>query len=184
MLTCLLVEYMAPEMVEGNDYGVEVDWWSMGILLFDMLTGSPPWSDPNEKALCDKILNAKLVLPNYLSPEALVRIVLWWAAVHSLAQSMLRGLLQRDASKRFAARDVQEHPWFEGMDFHAVLNREVAPPWVPTNINGDLDTINFESKYIQRKVAATSPTDNCDELSKSQNELFTGFSYVRTPPDH
>ncbi len=165
---CGTVEYMAPEMVQGLEYSLAVDWWSVGILLFDMLTGSPPWTHKNEKALCDLIVNAKLVLPNFLSPDAI---------------SVLAGLLQRDVSKRFDAKHLQEHAWFHELDFAEVLKKAVTPPWLPTNIYGEMDTLNFESKYIQRKVAALSPTDNCDELSKSQNERFAGFSYVRSPSD-
>lgn len=99
---CGTVEYMAPEMIQGHDYTISVDWWSMGVLLYDMMTGSPPWTHKNEKTLCDMITTAKLTLPSYLSPEA---------------QSLLMGLLQRDPEKRFTAKDITGHPWFEGMDW-------------------------------------------------------------------
>ena len=163
---CGTVEYMAPEMVQGNDYGKEVDWWSLGILLFDMLSGSPPWTHENEKTLCDMILNAKLVMPAFLSESC---------------KSLLKGLLQREPEKRFDAASLQSHPFFEGLDWTAVLEKEIDPPFVPAVPGGDLSTLNFDDKYIKRKnVAATTPSDHL-ELSKSEDALFQGFSFVRDP---
>ena len=89
---------MAPEMVQGQDYGIEVDWWSMGILLFDMLTGSPPWTDKNEKKLCDLILGAKLVLPNYLSPEVQVLCSFVFCLIGIVSQRPLQVHSARTAS--------------------------------------------------------------------------------------
>ncbi|ESN95566.1 hypothetical protein HELRODRAFT_193541 [Helobdella robusta] len=67
---CGTIEYMAPEIVIHNGHGKAVDWWSLGALMFDMLTGAPPFTGENRKKTIDKILKAKLVLPNYLSPDA------------------------------------------------------------------------------------------------------------------
>jgi ribosomal protein S6 kinase beta len=61
---------MAPEMIKGNGYGKAVDWWSVGILIFDMLTGNPPFKHRNEGALQQKILNQKLRIPTFLTGEA------------------------------------------------------------------------------------------------------------------
>jgi hypothetical protein len=64
-----------------------------------------------------------------------------------------------------------------------MLRKEIEAPWLPTNVQGELDTLNFESKYVQRKLTATSPGDAADDLSKSQEALFNGFSYVRSVED-
>jgi len=166
---CGTVEYMAPEMVQGLDYGKEVDWWSLGVLLFDMLTGSPPWTDKNEKTLCDMISTAKLVVPSFLSDPC---------------KSLLRGMLQRDVQKRFDMSALQSHDFFEGLDWARVLAKEMQPPFVPAVPGGDNCTLNFEDKYIKRKnVAATTPSDHMDELSKSEEAQFHGFSFVRDSPD-
>ncbi len=160
---------MAPEMVLGQDYGKEVDWWSLGILLFDMLTGSPPWTDKNEKALCDMIATSKLVMPGFLSDSC---------------KSLLKGLLQRDVQKRFDMSALQSHAFFEGLDWAKVLAKEMQPPFVPAVPGGDNCTLNFDDKYIKRKVvAATTPSDHMDELSKSEEAQFHGFSFVRDLPD-
>ena len=88
---CGTSEYMAPEMLTRNGYGSAVDWWSFGALLFEMLTGEPPFvmkKNESSKDLDTKILTQKVSIPGYLSHEA---------------SSLLKGMLDKDPSKRLGA---------------------------------------------------------------------------------
>ena len=117
------VEYMAPEVVAGRGHGKAVDWWSVGVLLFEMLTGQPPFRAKGRAALAKQITGGgKLKVPPYLSPEA---------------SSLLRALLQREPHKRlgFGAKgsdEVMAHPFFAPLDWGALLRSDVPSPFVPT----------------------------------------------------
>jgi len=81
---CGTIEYMAPEMISGQGYGKEADWWSLGILIYDMLIGNPPFKHKNRKVLQDKIMKDKIKMPDYLTGEAI---------------TLIKGLLERNVKK-------------------------------------------------------------------------------------
>jgi Protein kinase domain/Protein kinase C terminal domain len=145
---------------------VEADWWSLGILIFDMLTGNPPWWHKQENILMKKILTDRLRFPKYLSGEAC---------------SLIKGLLNRNVEKRLGSRamggptSIKHHPFFSGTNWVKLLSREIDPPFVPELMNSS-DTRNFDSEYTEQSLAQTPSSP----LSKSQNELFAGFSYTRS----
>ena len=75
---------------------------------------------------------------------------------------------------------MKEHAFFGNIDWQDVYDKVPEPPFCPAVPGGDLSTINFDEKYIRRKVvAATTPSDHVEELSRSEEALFSGFSYVR-----
>jgi serine/threonine protein kinase len=166
---CGTLEYMAPEMLKGQPYGKGADWWSLGILIYDMLTGNPPWMSANNSALQKKILTQKLRLPTYLSREA---------------ASIIRQLLNRDAKKRLGsgkngARDIKAHAFFKTVPWKKMLNKEVDPPFRPRIEKGMFDVGNFDSKFTDA-APTDSPVKSSDDITASQRELFAGFSYVRS----
>jgi ribosomal protein S6 kinase beta len=116
------VEYMAPEVVAGRGHGKAVDWWSVGILLYEMLCGVPPFRAKGRAALQRQILGGKLKLPPYLSREA---------------QALLRALLVREPPKRLGygpsgSADVMGHAFFARVDWTALAEGRVASPFRPS----------------------------------------------------
>uniref|UniRef100_A0A1I7RQA5 non-specific serine/threonine protein kinase n=1 Tax=Bursaphelenchus xylophilus TaxID=6326 RepID=A0A1I7RQA5_BURXY len=114
---CGTIEYMAPEVLIRCGHGRAVDWWSLGALTFDMLTGGPPFTADNRKKTIDKILKARLTLPPYLSPEA---------------RDLVKRLLRRNAETRLGAsaddaKEIKAHPFFRHLDWQMVYRREVRP---------------------------------------------------------
>ncbi|KAK9807282.1 hypothetical protein WJX73_007625 [Symbiochloris irregularis] len=110
------MEYMAPEVIDGRGHGKAVDWWSMGILLFEMLCGMPPFRAKGRQQLQKQILSSKLKLPPYLSSEA---------------QSLVKALLTREPSKRLGygpsgSADVQKHPFFKVIKWDALMQRQAT----------------------------------------------------------
>jgi len=155
---CGTIEYMSPEMIKGQPYGKATDWWSVGILLFDMLSGNPPFRNKNRKRLQDDILTKKIKM----SP-------LWQPATHSI----LKTLIERDVLKRIQLEAIKQHSFFKGMSWEALLKKDISPPFHPHQSHPH-DTSNFDTLYtLQGK--SFSPAN---PLSNSQNDLFRNFSYM------
>nr|XP_009684056.1 PREDICTED: ribosomal protein S6 kinase beta-2-like [Struthio camelus australis] len=118
---CGTIEYMAPEILVRSGHNRAVDWWSLGALMYDMLTGSPPFTAENRKKTIDKILKGKLVLPPYLTPDA---------------RDLLKKFLKRNPSQRVGggpgdAADVQKQPFFRHINWDDLLARKLDPPFKP-----------------------------------------------------
>lgn len=112
---CGTIEYMAPEILMRTGHGKAVDWWSLGALTFDMLTGGPPFTADNRKKTIDKILKGRLSLPPYLSPEA---------------RDLIKRLLKRHVETRLGAgpddaNEIKSHPFFRHLSWEKVYRREV-----------------------------------------------------------
>mmetsp|Transcript_19687 Transcript_19687/g.46033 ORF Transcript_19687/g.46033 Transcript_19687/m.46033 type:complete len:544 (+) Transcript_19687:184-1815(+) len=127
---------MAPEIVLKRGHNKGVDWWSIGVLMYEMLVGLPPFYDRNVKRAYELILTQTIPIPSYLSPAA---------------TSLLQGLLQRDPSKRLGdspadALELRQHPFFASVDWDRVLAREVVPEFKP-DVKDIHDVSNFDKCF-------------------------------------
>uniref|UniRef100_UPI00398EC906 ribosomal protein S6 kinase beta-1-like isoform X2 n=1 Tax=Pristiophorus japonicus TaxID=55135 RepID=UPI00398EC906 len=161
---CGTIEYMAPEILTHSGHNRGVDWWSLGALAYDMLTGSPPFTSENRKKTIDRILKCKLNLPPYLTQDA---------------RDFIRKLLKKSPSQRLGsgpgdASDIQNHILFRHMNWDDLLARKVEPPYQPC-LQSDDDVSQFDSKFT-RQTPRDSPDDT--ELSESARQAFVGFTYV------
>lgn len=161
---CGTVEYMAPEVLLRSGHAKSVDWWSLGALMFDMLTGGPPFTGNNRKKTIDKILHCKLVMPNYLSPDS---------------RDLIKKLLRRQASQRLGSGaddglSIRRHPFFRRTNWSEIIKKGVGPPFKPILMSDD-DVSQFDSEFTK-----LTPIDSPDEtiLSDSANQVFNGFTYV------
>lgn len=161
---CGTVEYMAPEVLLRSGHAKSVDWWSLGALMYDMLTGGPPFTANSRKKTIDKILHCKLNLPNYLSPES---------------RDLIKKLLRRQASQRLGSGlddglSIRRHQFFRSCNWNELIHKRVRPPFKPTLISDD-DVSQFDTKFT-----GMTPVDSPDEtiLSDSANQVFDGFTYV------
>ncbi|GBG31364.1 Protein kinase, putative [Hondaea fermentalgiana] len=137
---CGTPEYLAPEILNRVGHGTAVDFWSLGMVLHEMLTGLPPWYSRNKRRLFDRIRNAALEFPRSVSAPA---------------RNLIAGLLVRDPRQRLGNRgtgvmEIRTHPFFHGIDWDALLQRKVVAPFRPsisTSSDGKPDTSNFDAAF-------------------------------------
>lgn len=136
-------DYMAPEVIQGKPYGKACDWWSLGALGYDLLTGSPPFKANNNAKLQEKILKQKLTLPYFLTPDA---------------KDLLTRLLRKEPSKRLGyhmPRDLQtikKHRFFRKIDWKALERRELDAPIKPVITDPALAE-NFSVDFTQLQLS-------------------------------
>eukprot|EP01104_Vermistella_antarctica_P002448 TRINITY_DN12692_c0_g1_i1.p1 TRINITY_DN12692_c0_g1~~TRINITY_DN12692_c0_g1_i1.p1 ORF type:complete len:442 (+),score=157.22 TRINITY_DN12692_c0_g1_i1:237-1562(+) len=157
---CGTPEYLAPEVLKGQGHGTAVDWWSLGTLIYEMLTGLPPFYSQNINIMYQKILNGELRFPSYVSPEA---------------QHLLTGLLTRDVSKRLQGDAVREEPFFKPLDWDKLEAKEITPPWKP-KVKGDADVSQIDPVFTQDQ--AIDSVVEKSALSDAASTHFDNFTFV------
>uniref|UniRef100_A0A674F711 Ribosomal protein S6 kinase n=1 Tax=Salmo trutta TaxID=8032 RepID=A0A674F711_SALTR len=161
---CGTIEYMAPEVVNRRGHTHSADWWSFGVLMFEMLTGSLPFQGKDRKETMALILKAKLGMPQFLSPEV---------------QSLIRALFKRNPTNRLdGVEEIKKHNFFGNIDWNKLYRREIKPPFKPAVGRPD-DTFHFDPEFTSR-----TPTDSPGiPPSANTHQLFRGFSFVATNLD-
>ncbi|KAI9220893.1 kinase-like domain-containing protein [Blastocladiella britannica] len=167
---CGTPEYLACEVLLGNGYTKSVDWWTLGILIFEMLTGLPPFYDENLNEMYRKILYAPLQFPPFLSPAA---------------QSLLVGLVDRDPERRIGgnptgrmpggAAEIKAHPFFATIDWKALNEKRLVPPFKPSVANA-YDTSNFDEEFTRELPMDSVANESI--LSQTAQGQFAGFTYI------
>ncbi|XP_018907623.1 ribosomal protein S6 kinase beta-1 isoform X3 [Bemisia tabaci] len=161
---CGTIEYMAPEILTRSGHGKAVDWWSLGALLYDMLTGTPPYTGENRKRTIERIMKGRLYLPPYLSSDA---------------RDLIKRLLKRYPHQRLGSSpedglEIRRHCFFRSINWNDIMSRKAEAPFKP-KLKGADDTSQFDTKFT-RETPLDSPEDTA--LSESVNQVFAGFTYV------
>jgi len=174
---CGTPEYMAPEMISGKGYGKAVDWWSFGSLIFEMLTGLPPFYNQDVQQMYRLILTARLTFPPYMSETA---------------RGLVQLLLEKDPSRRLSNPElIKRHPFFEGIDWDALYRKKITPPFIPP-VSSAVDISQIDPMFTEEKPSlemksseeggAESSAPASASTDAAMQTAFTRFSYVS--PEH
>uniref|UniRef100_A0A8C7FBZ3 protein kinase C n=1 Tax=Oncorhynchus kisutch TaxID=8019 RepID=A0A8C7FBZ3_ONCKI len=163
---CGTPEFLAPEVLTDTSYTRAVDWWGLGVLVYEMLVGESPFPGDDEEEVFDSIVNDEVRYPRFLSTEAI---------------GIMRRLLRRNPERRLGsgekdADDVKKQPFFRSVDWEALLQRRLPPPFVP-NIKGREDVSNFDEEFTTETPALTPPRER-RTLSRKDQDCFKDFDYV------
>jgi serine/threonine protein kinase len=154
---CGTPEYLAPEIILSKGYGKAVDWWALGVLVYEMLCGFAPFYDEDPYEIYEKIVACKVRYPTHLKPSA---------------KDLISNLLQVDLTKRYGnlkdgVNDIKNHSWFEGVNWAALGKLEFKPYHIPIVAN-DADTSNFQ-RYEEE------PIDGLPVIYDPFEELFANW---------
>ncbi|KAF0711786.1 Aste57867_5044 [Aphanomyces stellatus] len=171
--------YLAPEMLSRSGHGFPLDWYSVGALLFELLTGLPPYYTNDKKQLFHNILRGNLSIPDYISPQA---------------RDLIQRLLFKDPNQRLGSgprgdKEIMEHPFFASIDWGKLYRKEIPAPFKPKidtqSGNGLPDTSNFPNAFtdqeiteIEKGMAPPPQPATGNSRAKDEKRLFKDFDFT------
>ena len=161
-------DYIAPEVIRQKGYGQEIDWWSLGVIMFEMMIGYPPFFSESSTETCKKILDWKNTLN--IRPEA---------NISKEAEDILRKLINDPESRLGAngADEIKAHPFFKGIKWNHI-KETLIPPFIPELAN------NYDTKYFDEfeEDEPFYPINNSNQKEKKYQKkdmCFVDFTYNR-----
>ncbi|KAF9354393.1 Serine/threonine kinase [Mortierella sp. AD094] len=161
---CGTPEFMAPEIIEEQPYDRSIDWWTFGVLMYEMLLGRAPFSGEEEDDIYDSIMDDEPMFPQGFGRNE---------------QALLQSLLMKVPHLRLGAgpgdaEEIKAHAYFRDVNFDDVYHKRIPPPFLP-KITSAKDVSNFDPEFTRESTSET-PTDY--RLNHVEQGAFQGFSYV------
>jgi protein kinase A len=147
---CGTPEYLAPEIILSKGYNKAVDWWALGVLMYEMAAGYPPFFADQPIQIYEKIVSGRVRFPSHFSSDL---------------KDLLRNLLQVDLTKRYGnlrngVNDIKNHKWFQTTEWIAVYQRKIEAPFIP-KVKAPGDTSNFDD--YEEEALRISSTEKCQK---------------------
>ena len=165
---CGTVQYLAPEILSGEGYNEAVDWWSLGCIMYEMLTSKFPFRFSKSGKLSLEVYKKAIRYPDYIEDNA---------------KDLISKLLENDPKKRLGdgkggGEEVKKHPYFEGVDWDDAWNKKLDPPYRP-KVENETDIKYFEKTFTDEPIY----NNNIDSLYNDEDieeneENYKGFTYV------
>ena len=166
MSFCGTPEYLAPEIITMEGHDKMADWWSFGILLFEMLCGLPPFYMDNIDKMYEMIQTSQVKFPKRIN-------------LSNEAKDIIQKLLEKNPKKRLGYQkgieEIKSHPFFAKIDFNAIEQKKIKAPFIP-EVENDTDVQNFDEEFTNEEVGMSYiPKKNMDLIKKNQG-MFKDFS--------
>ena len=160
---CGTPEYLAPEIVESKGHGQAVDWWSLGSILYEMLTGMPAFYNNDREKLFKSIKSGQVKYPKFLSKEAI---------------DLLQKKKKKDPEKRLGSgpnglNDIKSHPFFFFFFLDSILSKKIKPPFTP-KLKSPTDTKYIDQEFTTLPIKESIGTG---ESLDPEQDPYGGFSY-------
>jgi ribosomal protein S6 kinase beta len=164
------IDYMAPEILKDKGHGKEADWWSVGVLLYEMLIGQLPFRGKNKAAIQKAICTQKMKIPAFVESDAA-------KLIQNL--TMKDPILRLGSDVKSGTEDIKKHKFFHKINWPRLEKREVPAPFVPNidNEKGDGCVAHFDKKWTDAKVLQEAESAAASPSSAEQHH-FLGFTYV------
>lgn len=158
---CGTPDYIAPEILLGQKYTFSVDWWSFGVLVYEMLIGQSPFQGDDEDELFEAIRSDIPHYPRWITKES---------------KSLIELLFERDPTRRLGVvGNIRAHPFFKVVNWPALEKREVEPPFRP-KVKSPSDCSNFDREFLSEKPRLSHADKNL--IDSMDQAAFAGFSFV------
>jgi len=166
---CGTIQYLAPEIMGGEGYDASVDWWSLGVMLYEMLTNKLPYKFKYDGKYNLEIYRRNIIFPSWIDENA---------------KDLISKLLIFDPNQRIGngadkSDDIKKHPYFSDIDWNKALNKEIEPPFIP-KVDDETDIKYFEKSLKESPIF----DDNSGYLiTEEENENegednYEGFSFI------
>eukprot|EP01129_Flabellula_baltica_P010457 TRINITY_DN4421_c0_g1_i1.p1 TRINITY_DN4421_c0_g1~~TRINITY_DN4421_c0_g1_i1.p1 ORF type:complete len:460 (-),score=86.96 TRINITY_DN4421_c0_g1_i1:43-1422(-) len=154
---CGTPEYFAPEMIGTEGYTMDIDWYAIGILLYEIVVGSPPFESEDEDHLYRQILNDQIRYPKYLSSEVV---------------DLISCLTKKEKADRLIdPEEIKKHPFFSQIDWEKLYEKEIEPPYIP-DLDGPDDLDMIDSEYLKQSFDSSTCL-----LSIDTDDTFREYMY-------
>ena len=164
---CGTPEYLAPEIIKGENYDMNVDWWALGIIIYEMICGIPPFYVQDLEKMYYLIKNEKIKFDKkYL--------------VSKDAKDLITRLLDKNVENRLCSHngieEIKKHPFFKNVDFDAIFRKEVEAPYIP-KISNSTDVRNFDELFTNEKLEMSTIASKNLDIVKNNQYKFDQFIY-------
>lgn len=154
---CGTPEYFAPEVIRSHGHGLAADWWSLGVLIYEFLTGQPPFWDAQPMKIYELIIEGQITFPQNFDPDA---------------RDIVSQFCQTEPSRRLGvidggAKEIKRHPFFKEIDWDALFQKKIPAPIVP-HLTNPADASNFEQPPPQMQYG----TPYTKSMQAENEELF------------